>query len=205
MGEKVALPVAESKISEPAAPPVERQRSVQPTRVLLTLLVMAAFCAAIYLVDRVTRAKEEAKPSEPEVLLSIERQKGDFYYRKQKFSAAVVEYQKVIEADPENGVVMFRLADSYHRLNQLDKALEYYAEAAEFPVHANRSNFLMAIIHGQEENDEETMKHLTEAIENGFVSKFGIIQYNAFKSLRTKPEFRRLYRVEINNRNSRYR
>ena len=111
----------------------------------------------------------------------------------------------MIEADPENGVVMFRLGNSYQQLNQLDKALEAYAQAAEFPVHANSSNFRMAFIHSKQDNDDETMKHLTAAIENGFVSKFGIDKYRAFKSLRSKPEFRRLYRVEINNRYSRFR
>ena len=80
MVEKVALPVAESEISEPAAPRSERPRSVQSTRILLTLLVMAVFCAAIYLVDRVTRAKQEAKPTEPEILVSVERQMGDFLF-----------------------------------------------------------------------------------------------------------------------------
>ena len=69
-------------------------------------------------------------------------QKGNEYAQAGDFEKAVVEYQAVLEAEPENVSVLTNLGVVYYSLGQLDEAIAQYNKALELApqdadIHSN--------------------------------------------------------------------
>lgn len=51
---------------------------------------------------------------------------GESFYRQGEYQSALQEYQQLIQAQPENGWLHYRVAHAFQELGQLDKALHHY-------------------------------------------------------------------------------
>jgi Ca-activated chloride channel family protein len=57
-------------------------------------------------------------------------QQGNEFYRQQQFDKAAVEYDKAIQADPQNTIAKFNLANSLQKQGKEDEAIKLFTEVA---------------------------------------------------------------------------
>jgi Flp pilus assembly protein TadD len=97
---------------------------------------------------------------------------GNEFSESGDFEAAVEEYKKALELEPENVDVMSNLGVTYYNLGQLDEAIEQYTKALELaPRDADiHSNLAAAYVQtyqqgGAQDQLESALEEYTEAVD----------------------------------------
>jgi tetratricopeptide (TPR) repeat protein len=97
-----------------------------------------------------TRAKNKKKQNTEQSAAGILRQaeyffvEGEKYFLLGDYTKAVAEFQKSLELDPKNDVVYFKLAEIYHRTDQLENAEEAIVKALSAET-KNKFYYLLAV------------------------------------------------------------
>ena len=147
---------------------------------LLTFLISAAgaqTASAIPAVAPGTAVASVAQSKTP-TMAAAER-----LVRASKWPKAIVAFESITAADPENGLAWFYLAYCHHNTGDLRKALEYGPKAAEFPEVRATSLYNMACAHSSLGEIEQATECLAKAQTAGYLD---------FDSLETDPELKNL-------------
>ena len=111
----------------------------------------------------------------------------------------------LIEKDQFNPTARFNLAFSLHRLGRLEEATEHYLLARDFVEYQGYSDFNLATIFAGDGKTDLAIRHLTQALESGFVSSRGIDRTPELKPLYAHDSFADLVEQENRNRVKRER
>ena len=95
-------------------------------------------------------------------------QSGNEFYKQQKFVQAAQEYTKAVEADPQNEVAKFNLANALYKQDRKVDAVQVYAEIARTDDVAMRSKawYNKGVILTNQKNLEESIEAYKNALRN---------------------------------------
>lgn len=93
--------------------------------------------------------------------------KGNDLYREGKYDQAIVEYRKALERKPDNGLVMYNLANALYRQQKYAEAEELYARNANLSKDAsmlNRSFYNKGLVHTRKKELEQSVAAYKQAL-----------------------------------------
>jgi thioredoxin-like negative regulator of GroEL len=155
---------------------------------------------------------------------SFERRTADKYVDEHNWTAAARYYGQLAQFDPENAGAcvskawcLAQMREQFlsqirqqMRSNSPDQsiidnakveanlasidAIEAYEQVLEFPQFRNDARFRLALMNSFAGEKEKALRHLTDAIEDGYKPRNSINNYLEFQPLLTEPEFQALIR-----------
>lgn len=123
--------------------------------IIIGIATALVICAAVLIVLHNLR-------NDPANILT----QADRYLTEQRYGQAADEFQRVIEADPNNTAAYISLADAYVGLNEFDKAVETLKTGLNITNDESISNKLVNML------SESAQKHLSEANYEQAISEF---------------------------------
>jgi len=86
------------------------------------------------------------------------------YISKQDYSSAIIYYQKSLELDPKQPRVYKSLADSYYKLGQIDKTIEYNLLGLEQEPKGSEWSFSLALLYREKGDIKKAKEYAFQAI-----------------------------------------
>lgn len=152
---------------------------MRPTRPYLCALILAALVGgATPIVAQETEAPSAAA--------------ANALFAQGDWAGAARAFRAVTEAEPENGLAWFGLANSLYNTRQVDPAIEAYQKALELKFQPPRTLFLLARAHAAKGEDDAAIEWLTQAAQAGSGLYPIVTATEEFKRLENRSDFRQI-------------
>jgi Flp pilus assembly protein TadD len=113
--------------------------------------------------DRATESLKEAERRNPDVA-ALHRMAGLLQGNAGRYEAAMTEYHRAIELEPNNSDAYRRLGMVYERSNRLDEALAAYRRAVELEPQYYRNHQALGSLHNTLANYSEAVRHFENTV-----------------------------------------
>jgi len=155
------------------------KNSKKPILWLSFLCLFSSFSSHVWAIDD-AEAKSE---------LSLNDQANQ-YYQDQNWSASATSYQKIVDANPENQLAGYRLANSLIELRKVDEAakmLEKIKDSSVLPASAIAYQF--AQIAKLQGDTEKVWSLLNSAVDQGYSNEATFSEAPIWKDIRDQDQF----------------
>lgn len=110
-------------------------------------------------------------------------------WQDQKHEEAIPLMQKVVAANPKDGLVWHHLGYSLHMLGKFDQALEAHIQASAFPSVAPTATYNAACVYALKKDKDKAFEWLHKAINAGFRGADHMDNDSDMDSLRDDPRY----------------
>ncbi|MBO4858900.1 MAG: tetratricopeptide repeat protein [Treponema sp.] len=120
----------------------------------------------------------EKNPDNPRLYL----ERGNDYYETQNYGAAIKDYKRVEELQPNNPTVYHYLGDCFDQIGQIEKAIEYFTKAINFSDYEGLDSVYehRAILFMNQEEFNKALNDINKAIE---LRPEGVSEYYHYRSM----------------------
>lgn len=126
--------------------------------------------------------------------------KGDEYFKEQKWEKAADAYQEIVSKEKDNGGMWFRLGYAQHMVGRYEKAITAYQKSFEHGV-GPIALYNIACSYAKLSNKAKAIEWLTKAAEKGFAQVKTVREDEDLAILRSEKQFEKA--VEMVDKNAR--
>lgn len=119
-------------------------------------------------------------------------QQGTVLEDERSFEQAAQVYRALLEQDPQDGSLWFRLGSALQAGGSLDPAIEANRHAAGFPEVRANALYNLARAHALKGQKEDALHALEEAVAAGFKAGWSLANDPDLAAIRTEPRFQKL-------------
>ena len=117
------------------------------------------------------------------------RQQALALWQDQKHAEAIPLMQKVVEANPKDGLIWHHLGYSLHSLQKWDEALAAHIKASAFPNVAPTATYNVACVYALKKDKDKAFEWLHKAVAAGFRQADHMDNDSDMDSLRDDPRY----------------
>ena len=173
-------------------------------RTTIGIVVFGGLLCAILIGSGVLDSKASASADLALHQLPV-KERAEKAFQGKQWKVASQAFREMLAADRFDSHSMLYLGICLHNQDMLDEAKTYYTKAAEFNRYRIYSWYNLAVINSRQENLDEAISCLEQAVDAGLTTRGGIRRADAFQNLHDDPEFERLAMLEIETRGQRRR
>lgn len=147
----------------------------------------ASFLIGIFFLTVWIPAKTFGQTGQPPAP-SVEMQKANGLFNEKKWAEAILAFQSVTKAEPNNGQAWFRLGFSHHSLGQFEAAIEPYRKAIAIGNNP-LAMYNLACVHSRLKQTDPAFEWLNKAITAGFLQLQKIQTDTDLENLRSDARY----------------
>ena len=145
--------------------------------------------------ERIAKAIVELAPDDLKERFRL----ATYYQENYKYSAAIEQYQYILERDPENIDALLGIADSYAGKTEYDEALKYYRKALELAKEDDLKIEILTRIIENEKKRVSPKEELTQAAKEALWER-ALIYKKLGKTEKAKEDLQKIYEADPNFR-----